>query len=69
MQGWKNGVRPPVIIGAGFAGLSAGTMLAENGVAVTVLPRLFVQATGMIQQRLDRKNHLNRVTVDLVKLF
>ncbi len=39
------------------------------GVAVTVLPRLFVQATGMIQQRLDRKNHLNRVTVDLVKMF
>ena len=39
------------------------------GVAVTVLPRLFVQGTGMIQKRLDRTNHLNRVTVDLVKMF
>jgi hypothetical protein len=38
-------------------------------VAVTVLPRVFVQATGMIQRRLDRDNHLNRVTVDLVKMF
>lgn len=38
-------------------------------VAVTVLPRIFVQATGMIQRRLDRDNHLNRFTVDLVKMF
>ncbi|MDQ6891164.1 MAG: putative porin [Acidobacteriota bacterium] len=37
--------------------------------AVTVYPRVFIQATGMIQRRLDRQNHLNRVTVDLVKMF
>jgi len=38
-------------------------------VAVTVFPQIFVQATGMIQRRLDRDNHLNRVTIDLVKMF
>jgi hypothetical protein len=37
--------------------------------AVTVYPRVFVQATGMIQRRLDRQNHLNRFTLDLVKMF
>jgi hypothetical protein len=37
--------------------------------AVTVYPRVFIQATGMIQRRLDRQNHLTRVTVDLVKMF
>jgi len=37
--------------------------------AVTVYPRVFVQATGMIQRRLDRQNHLTRVTIDLVKMF
>jgi hypothetical protein len=37
--------------------------------AVTVYPRVFIQATGMIQRRLDRSNHLNRFTLDLVKMF
>src|SRR3954463_5740241 len=43
------GVRPPVIIGAGFAGLSAAAMLAEHGVRGTVLdarPRLGGRATA-----------------------
>ena len=39
------------------------------GVAVTVLPRVFVQAIVMFQRRLDLKTTLNRVTVDLVKMF
>lgn len=41
--------RAVVIVGAGFAGLSAGAMLAERGVAVTVLdarPRLGGRATA-----------------------
>lgn len=49
MQCVKDGVRPPVIVGGGFAGLSAGAMLAEHGVAVTVLdarPRLGGRATA-----------------------
>src|SRR5215207_3630445 len=43
------GVRPPVIIGAGFAGLSAAALLAEQGIPVTVLdarPRLGGRATA-----------------------
>ena len=39
------------------------------GVAVTVLPRVFVQAIVMFQRRLDLSTTLNRVTVDLVKMF
>lgn len=39
------------------------------GVAFTVLPRLFVQGTVTFQRRLDLKSTLNRVTVDLVKMF
>src|SRR5829696_3037337 len=47
--GVQIGVRPPVVIGAGFAGLSAAAMLAERGIAVTVLdarPRLGGRATA-----------------------
>ena len=39
------------------------------GVAVTFLPRAFVQAAVVFQKRLDLKSTLNRVTVDLVKMF
>ena len=39
------------------------------GVAVTILPHVFVQGTLMIQNRLDLVGHLNRVTLDLVKMF
>jgi len=38
-------------------------------VAVTILPEVFVQATVMFQKRLDLPVTLNRVTVDLVKMF
>src|SRR5919112_773134 len=43
------GVRPPVVIGAGFAGLSAAAVLAEHGIRVIVLdarPRLGGRATA-----------------------
>jgi len=39
------------------------------GVAVTVLPQVFVQGTVVFQRRLDLKVTLNRITVDLVKMF
>ena len=39
------------------------------GAGVTVLPRVFVQATAVFQKRLDLKTTLNRVVVDLVKMF
>lgn len=39
------------------------------GVAVTVLPQVFVQGAIVFQQRLDLKATLNRITVDLVKIF
>ena len=39
------------------------------GVAVTVLPQVFVQGIVMFQRRLDLPTTLNRVTVDLVKMF
>ena len=39
------------------------------GVAVTVLPQIFVQGALVLQQRLDLKVTLNRITVDLVKMF
>ena len=39
------------------------------GLAVTVFPQIFVQGTLMIQQRLDRDTHLNRITIDLVKMY
>jgi putative porin len=39
------------------------------GIGVTVLPQVFVQATAVFQKRLDLKTTLNRVVVDLAKLF
>jgi hypothetical protein len=42
---------------------------SRAGVAVTILPEVFVQATVMFQKRLDLAVTLNRVTVDLVKMF
>ena len=37
--------------------------------AYTILPDVYVQGSGVVQKRLDLKNSLNRVMVDLVKLF
>jgi hypothetical protein len=42
---------------------------SRAGVGVTILPQVFVQATVMFQKRLDLPTTLNRVTVDLVKMF
>lgn len=39
------------------------------GVAVTLLPQVYVQGTFLVQQRLDLSGWLNRITVDLVKMF
>lgn len=39
------------------------------GVAFTVLPQIFVQGAVVFQRRLDLKTTLNRITVDLVKMF
>ncbi|MGH9316705.1 MAG: putative porin [Thermoanaerobaculia bacterium] len=39
------------------------------GAAITVLPSVFVQGAVVFQQRLDLNTWLNRVTVDLVKMF
>jgi Putative porin len=39
------------------------------GVAVTLLPQIYVQGAFLVQRRLDLKAWLNRVTVDLVKAF
>jgi hypothetical protein len=39
------------------------------GLAVTVLPDVFVQGSIMFQRRLDRQSHLNRILVDLVKMW
>lgn len=39
------------------------------GAAVTVLPDVFLQGSIVFQTRLDRRNSLNRVLVDLVKMF
>jgi hypothetical protein len=39
------------------------------GAGVTVLPNVFVQGALVFQQRLDRDTWLNRLTIDLVKLF
>ena len=39
------------------------------GVAVTLLPSVFAQGAVVFQRRLDLKSTLNRVTVDLVKIF
>ncbi len=42
---------------------------SRAGIALTVLPRIFVQGTVMFQRRLDLPITLNRVMVDLVKMF
>jgi len=42
---------------------------SRAGVGVTILPQVFVQATVMFQKRLDLPTTLNRITVDLVKMF
>jgi hypothetical protein len=39
------------------------------GLAVTVLPNVFVQSSIMFQRRLDRQSYLNRILVDLVKMW
>ncbi|MGH9366684.1 MAG: putative porin [Thermoanaerobaculia bacterium] len=39
------------------------------GLAVTVLPNVFFQGSVVFQRRLDRENYLNRILVDLVKMF
>ena len=41
----------------------------RTGVAVTLLPQVFVQGAVVFQRRLDLKPTLNRITVDLVKMF
>jgi hypothetical protein len=41
----------------------------RGGVAVTFLPSVFVQGAVVFQRRLDLKTTLNRITVDLVKMF
>ncbi len=42
---------------------------SRAGLAITVLPKVFVQGTVMLQRRLDLPITLNRITVDLVKMF
>ena len=62
----RNGARPPVVVvGAGFAGLSAAAMLAERGVRVVVLdarPRLGGRATAFPDretgERVDNGQHV-----------
>ena len=39
------------------------------GIAVTLLPEVYVQGTFLVQQRLDLTGWLNRITLDLVKMF
>jgi hypothetical protein len=39
------------------------------GVAVTVLPRVYVQASGSLQRRLDTRHWVSRCLVDVVKMF
>ena len=39
------------------------------GAGVTVLPNVFVQGALVFQRRLDRNTWLNRLTIDLVKMF
>ena len=39
------------------------------GIGFTVLPQVFLQTAVVFQKRLDLKNTLNRVIVDLVKIF
>ena len=39
------------------------------GLSYTFLPSVFVQGSFMVQQRLDREQWLNRILIDLVKMF
>ena len=39
------------------------------GIAITILPRVFVQGVLVFQQRLDLPSTLNRITLDVVKMF
>jgi len=39
------------------------------GAAVTILPNVFVQGAVVFQRRLDRDTWLNRIMIDLVKMF
>jgi len=41
----------------------------RTGIAVTILPRVFIEGTLMFQRRLDLPGSLNRITVDVVKMF
>jgi len=41
----------------------------RTGLALTILPRVFIEGTVTFQRRLDLQGTLNRVTVDLVKMF
>jgi hypothetical protein len=41
----------------------------RTGLAITILPRVFVQGSVMFQRRLDLKHTLNRINLDLVKMF
>jgi hypothetical protein len=41
----------------------------RTGFALTILPRVFIQGAVMLQRRLDLPGTLNRVQVDLVKMF
>jgi hypothetical protein len=41
----------------------------RTGVALTVLPMVYVQPAVVFQRRLDYEGYLTRITVDLVKMF
>jgi hypothetical protein len=41
----------------------------RTGFALTILPRVFIQGAVVFQRRLDLSGTLNRVQVDLVKMF
>ena len=41
----------------------------RTGLAITVLPRVFVQASVMFQRRLNLQSTLNRICVDVVRMF
>jgi hypothetical protein len=41
----------------------------RTGLAFTILPRVFLQGSILFQHRLDLDNTLNRINVDLVKMF
>lgn len=41
----------------------------RTGLAITILPRVFLQGSVMFQRRFDLEYTLNRINVDLVKMF